>query len=489
MKIFLLLGLILLTFSCFGDYQNPNLKEFLREFHRNPYSAMNQTPYKSKGSKQFSALEMKDKISYRKKLISKQLQTKEEFFGINALSTLFSGNQNILTNAFEIDEKPLKAVKLIESPWSGYYWSTLNGLLGYRYGDKEFNRNPTWEARLEFITENPISLYLDNGWLRLLSPSEKYDLLIGNYKATTTALMWEEGKKEIEQYKKIRDWSGLCHGLAMASLQYPWPKYSLKLKSADGKYLIKFYPEDIKALGIYHWSGENIPLKKLGGRCELVSPRTESTGRIKDPNCRDPNPGAFHLALVNRIGIQKKSLIMDSSMDAEVWNYPIVGYNFSFFNLNTGKSNYKIKNSMIPISEFKNDKFPQYRSQLAEHIVGVEAKIEYLTHKKPTQDEKDPSSKDSLVTVIYRYDLELDSKGKIIGGEWYTNRIPDFLWFPEDNADPQASFDYLIQSPWDPIQDSLPQDWIESANSSAEKGEVSAKILKKLFEYSHKGAN
>jgi hypothetical protein len=300
--------------------------------------------------------------------------------------------------------------------------------------------------------------------------------------------MWDEGKREIEQFKKIRDWSGLCHGLAMASLQFPWPKYSIKVRSNDGK-IIKFYPEDIKALGIFLWSGNNIPLRKLGGRCELASPRMDSNGRVNDPNCRDANPGAFHLALINRIGLQKKSLIMDSATDAEVWNFPIVSYNFTYYNPETFKKSYKIKTSMVPIKDFGKDKFSQFRSMLTEYIVGVEAKVDYLTHRKPKHDNKDPRTASSIISVLYRYDLEIDGKGKIIGGEWYSNRNPDFLWFPEESSDPKASFDFLISTPWDPAKDPLPEDWIESLNSSAEKGQVSSLVIKALFEYSNKGSN
>lgn len=479
-----LISLILLfCFPIFAEYQNPNLEGFLLEFQKNPYKVMNQTPYKSK---KLPGFELKTKLTARKKLLSGQ--PKEEISGINALSTLFRENQNILVNSFDIDDKPLKTAKLLEIPWAGYYWSMANGLLGFRYADKKFIWNESWENRLEYVTQNPMTSFLENK-IENLSPSEKYDLLIGNYSAPITTHMWDEGKKEIAQYQKIRDWSGLCHGLAMASLKFPWPKYSVKVKSADNKYLIKFYPEDIKALGIYHWSGDNIPLRKLGGRCEETNPRIERTGRIKNPNCRDPNPGSFHIALINRIGLQKKSIIMDSASDAEVWNYPIVSYNFTYFNLNTGGKNNKIKNAMIPISDYKKDFFSEFRSILAENIVGVDAKIGYLVHKEPTQNDKDPSTDVSIIYASYRYDLELDGKGNIIGGEWYSNKNPDFIWFPEDDADPKAAYDYLIKNPWDPAKDSLPADWIESANSSAERGQVSSNIVKALFQYSNKGQN
>ncbi len=487
MKKLNLLGLILLSFTSYANYQNPSLKEFLSEFHKDPNRVMNQKPFKSIQNKELRAFDITKKNEIRKRLID-NARNKEDIFGVNSITKLFFDYKDILTNAFEIDEKPLKSVKLIEVPWSGYFWSTARGLLGNRYGDRKFRREDSWEYRFEYVTENPASSFSEHE-IESLSPSEKYDLLIGNKNGVLTSYMWEEGKKEIAKYKEIREWSGLCHGLAMASMKYPWPQFSIRVKSADGKYRIKFYPEDIKALGIFHWSGNNIPLRKLGGRCEIPSPSTDSIGRIKDPNCRDPNPGAFHLALINRLGIHKKSLIMDSSYDDEVWNYPIVAYDFTFFNPEINKKSSKIKNAMIRLADFKNDKFSQYRSPTTEYIVGVETRIDYLTHGDPEQEDKDPRRDSKSIFAIYRYDLELDSDGKIIGGEWYSNRNPDFLWFPEDSADPKATFDYLIQSSWDPSRTSLPADWIESANSSAEKGQVSSNILKALFEYSSKASN
>ena len=477
---------IFLSLSAFANYQNPSLKAFLEEFQKNPKEVMNQTPYKFEKVLPLTNLQIRSKISDKKKLIS---YNKEQISGRNILSILFKGSENILTNAFEIDEKPLKTVKLIEAPWAGYYWSMRNGLIAYRYADKGFKWENNWEDRLEYVTKHPMTEYLErNKKLQVLSPAEKYDLLIGNYNGPIASEMWEEGKKEIEEFKEIRDWSGLCHGLAMAALKLPSPKYSIKVKSADGKYLIKFYPEDIKALGVYHWGQDNIPLRMLGGRCEQTDIKTDSIGRAIEPDCRDPNPGSFHIALINRIGVQKKSLIMDSSRDAEVWNYPIVAYNFNFFNPNNGKQSFKLKNAMIPKTDYKNDKFSQYRSPSTEYIVGVEAKIDYHKSTDPEQEDKDTSGKE-LNSVIYRYDLELDSNGIIIGGEWYTNSNPDFIWFPEDNADPVAPYDNNITSSWNPAKEGLPKDWIESANSSATKGKVSSKIIKALFELSNKGSN
>ena len=40
------------------------------------------------------------------------------------------------------------------------------------------------------------------------------------------------------------------------------------------------------------------------------------------------------------------------------------------------------------------------------------------------------SETDVKIAAIYSYDLELNAEKEIIGGEWYGNRHPDFLWTP-----------------------------------------------------------
>src|SRR5574343_1500845 len=109
---------------------------------------MNQLPFKSKKVEPLTTLQLKSKIAARKKLLS---TNKEQISGFNNLSILFRGSENILTNAYDIDEKPLKNVKLIESPWAGYYWSTLSGLLGNRYAETAFNWKGSWESRLNYV--------------------------------------------------------------------------------------------------------------------------------------------------------------------------------------------------------------------------------------------------------------------------------------------------------------------------------------------------
>ncbi len=49
----------------------------------------------------------------------------------------------------------------------------------------------------------------------------------------------------------------------------------------------------------------------------------------------------------------------------------------------------------------------------------------------------------------YHYDLELDSSGRIVGGEWYQNRHPDFVWMPLSNSVAANGPDLSVKSAYD----------------------------------------
>ena len=70
--------------------------------------------------------------------------------------------------------------------------------------------------------------------------------------------------------------------------------------------------------------------------------------------------------------------------------------------------------------------------------------VEYMKETRPEQNESDDPSYDEIGKVIYRYDLEVAFDGEIIGGEWYSNKHPDFLWTPEKNARPQTNLDKTL---------------------------------------------
>ena len=102
----------------------------------------------------------------------------------------------------DMESAGLTSASLAESPWSDDYWAMYSGILGKRYGDPEFPvvkdpSNKDWKQQFDYVQASPASTILasnDDQKIDQLSPSEKYDALIGDSDGNLTRIMWEEGK-------------------------------------------------------------------------------------------------------------------------------------------------------------------------------------------------------------------------------------------------------------------------------------------------------
>ena len=54
-------------------------------------------------------------------------------------------------------------------------------------------------------------------YTHLLSPAEKYDLLVGDANYGLTKQMWNAGKGYHDRYGSVESWMGYCHGWAPAA--------------------------------------------------------------------------------------------------------------------------------------------------------------------------------------------------------------------------------------------------------------------------------
>jgi hypothetical protein len=129
------------------------------------------------------------------------------------------------------------------------------------------------------------------------------------------------------------------------------------------------------------------------------------------------------------MGVVKRSFVFDATYDAQVWNYPLYAYKYQYFNPQTLSVSSKLSGAAVRLSDFTIDKFKAYRSPEAKYVVGVAMDVTYVI---PTLPSMKAVTLSAYHTVKYVYDLELDAKGEILGGEWYSNFHPDFIWnFPE----------------------------------------------------------
>lgn len=182
------------------------------------------------------------------------------------------------------------------------------------------------------------------------------------------------------------------------------------------------------------WSKAEDSPKFLGSVCKdrkLPGLRDRS----RNQECSDVNAGEFFLSVINQVGVNKQPLIMDVKANRDVWNHPVTGYRFSFFNPRDEFSSKTWRPSTVPKDGFsRDDSWRVFRSPKTAFITGVEMTLTYIKERSPRTIETDNPSLDAIEEVTYTFDLELDEDLHVIGGEWHEKNHPDFLWIPSGHS-------------------------------------------------------
>ena len=111
-------------------------------------------------------------------------------------------------------------------------------------------------------------------------------------------------------------WFGICHAWAPAAILEDEPQ---KAVTYNG---VEFKVNDIKALMSLAYT-DDLEVKFMSLRCDDAATAGDLTGKAA---CKDTNPGSFHVAVANLLGVQGKSFVEDRTYDYEVWNQPVRGY-------------------------------------------------------------------------------------------------------------------------------------------------------------------
>lgn len=485
--------------------QQEQINADLQAFEENPADFMNRVPPKSdeqEGEEAVSAEPIfSEEAVDRKDYVEARDELRQEVTSLDKIADgreAFAANDRAdgFVDSFShsglrsMEDNGLMSSRLSESPWSDDYWAIYLGILGKRYADPAFPRSQDWNTNFNYIQNNPAAGILASGGtdaINRLSPSEKYDILVGDSRYSLTKQMWEEGKKYYLRSGHVETWMGICHGWAPAAYMLPRPTGTATVLAADGRTYLTFYPSDIKALASLLWAKVRTRTEFIGGRCNDSNPPTDpQTGRILSQQCFDTNPGTWHLAVVNQIGVSRRSMVMDATYDYQVWNQPVVGYSYSYFNPATRDYASSLSAATVARSNFDNDKFAQYRSSDAESIVGINMDVSYTVETAPTQSSTDGPHRDEVKRVRYMYDLELDFTGKVIGGEWYQNAHPDFLWTPVrgSRALPPWEARNPLSEMWQSNQP-IPENWRQVASITSEYSKSPlAVIVEQLIDFS-----
>lgn len=490
-------------------HQSPSLKVFLSEFHQNTKEVMNQLPFKKGQTSplKFSSQDIeknnfilsKDKMRQQHcKLEAGVTVCLHEEAGKAAIEAndhaqnLVDNGAYLISNLSNMDQLSLLKKNLSVKPWSDDYWAIYAGILGKRYADSNNIYSSDWRERKNYVEENSVESFMEKNLTDLLSPSEKYDLLVGDTQGTLTKSMWSEGEGYYDRSGKVESWMGICHGWAPAAFMAPRPTQKISVMAFDQKTVLNFYPSDLKGLTTLLWANAKIRSNFIGSRCNAKDPATdEVSGRIIDQQCFDTNPGTWHQAIVNQIGVNDRSFVMDATYDYEVWNQPVYGYEYKYFNVLTGEEQDSWEKAVIELKDYKEDPFKKYRNSLGTHIVGVEMTVEYIVETSPSQAVTDSPEQDASSFATYRYDLEIDDKGNIIGGEWYSNAHPDFMWVPPIGTKAQTEADLYTKGNWrldsttENVYKGIPREWKEVAPFASQSSVPLLKVLEGLVNRSN----
>jgi len=410
---------------------------------------------------------------HQKKTVSPFLEART-----NETITDFLGGVKPIDRLDEMQVRSLQQGVAKQQPWSGDYWAIAKGVLGNRYLDSDFLANFDWHSKYQFVQAHSVLSILEKSGqdaVHKLSPSEKYDLIVGDTTSALTKLMWDEGKRYYDQSGNVEGWMGICHGWSPAAIIEPRPKRSLDVLSFDRKWQIHLVPSEIKGLASYSWANNNFQTESLGQRCDKKNPKRDSNGRLTDPECFDLNPATWHLAIVNQMGRMGKSFVMDATYDYQVWNQPVLQYSYSYFNVETKVHTDNLQDATVAKVDFNSDKFKKYRPVDVASFVGITMKVAYVVESTADDAEVDGPENDIINWVQYDYDLELNKDNKIIGGEWYQTVHPDFIWTPAASERPMAPLDRSISlTQW---QDSapvstIPKSWSDAALRSSNDGYI-----------------
>lgn len=322
------------------------------------------------------------------------------------------------------------AGSLSVQPWPGYYWATYRGGVAYRWTqylnfDSGTLGNMSWRDFAYTPMDATAAKALGDEQIKALSPAEKFDLLNDNFSFPLTGRALSDTKAAVGANGEVPTWFGICHAWAPAASLSPYPGKLVRVKNKAGQ-CVTFYRDDLKALASLSFDagyGADYNTMFLGQRCNLAEGQItrDAQGRITNAECRDTNPGAFHLVMSSFIS-NNKPVVLDVTYSDEVWNQPVHSYKFAYSNVRSANG---------------FDSLNHVRAPGTVYLVDVDYELKYIVESNPSISEEQLEA--YIKTANYKYSLELDSEYRIIGGEWNWAsmgaagiRMPDFVWTPSE---------------------------------------------------------
>uniref|UniRef100_M4BQC3 Transglutaminase elicitor n=1 Tax=Hyaloperonospora arabidopsidis (strain Emoy2) TaxID=559515 RepID=M4BQC3_HYAAE len=318
------------------------------------------------------------------------------------------------------------------APWPGPYWPKYQDCINVDYRDNDVSATEKYATAfgLDVITMmDIISRDLGVESSPLKSECEKNSFCEQRHGENVVCAKRQKPSTNTQGLCTAM-WTGICHAWCPAAILEEEPRCPVTYNG------VVFYPVDIKALLTVFYDGSRVPIIYAGARYYKQTDSKDKYGRHTNVAYRDINPGIFHIATANIVGISRESYVVDKEAGREVWNQPVRGY--------------KVYDQI----DLTLEEAAQYFYGLETYPWNAAAKsLAYINMRLSWIDE---SYEDGSLVMSgrvdnftsgadYTYLLELDGEGNIIGGEWVYeshDNHPDFIWFPQS----KPALDAVIKS-------------------------------------------
>jgi hypothetical protein len=282
-------------------------------------------------------------------------------------------------------------------PWAGFWWP---------------------------FTSNGIARNVSGG-----SPAGKYDAARGGL---THAQDWEASHHGAG-LPGIQGWWGHCNGWCVAAALFSEPRQAVRVNG------IEFGIADIKGL-----------LSEAGmeASADYFGDRVDSFDRNASRKWDDPVPNQYFLVLMNYMGVNRRTVLIDRHTGAEVWNQPLAGYRFeqpkpqdylgadpsapNVYRIRMTSTLWWMEDNVPPGAvspEFKFETNSMIKSRTLTMELWLDGPVEF----------------DSSGKVVKSGDIVIARDGEfLVGGKWMSGNTtqghPDYMWVPYSilKPDPQS---------------------------------------------------
>ncbi len=239
---------------------------------------------------------------------------KDESWGSSDSPALFNGSLEYSASALPMTGEAQNI------PWAGNYWPVYEDSINHKWAGTSSDAPSTKYGKAFGVTGVEAGVSANHGI------DSNGDRTACTTDSQCNSSLGEACAKRDGQTsgRCIPTWWGICHAWSPAAILLPEPKHEVTMNG------VLFKVQDIKALVTLAHDSTNTKFVSL--RCDALDSANEITfdkyGRPNgaSANCKDTNPGTFHVLMTNYLGKQRASFVYDRTWDSEVWNQPLRGY-------------------------------------------------------------------------------------------------------------------------------------------------------------------